>query len=123
MKITLPVAKINGQLVHGQAHIQPGSNHWIGVCIIKNNLIDDNPENRKFLTIDYEGPFNCGEECINGKGKAKVLHISSRAKKNRLIINIEGIEDPQLEKKLETKLTFSYNENLPVDLESHKKMS
>lgn len=118
MSITLPAAKINGKLAHGQAHIQPGVNNWIGVCIISDSLIAKGPEKLETFVIEYEGPFNCGEECINGKGKATILYTSPTREKDQVIITIEGIGEPKLEKKLKKELRFSYNENLPVYLKT-----
>lgn len=123
MAITLPTAKINGKLAYGQAHMQPGINNWIGVCIISNRLLAKGPEKLKAFVIEYEGPFNCGEECINGKGKATVLHTTPTQEKDHTIITIEGIEEPQLEKGLKKELRFSYDENLPVYFKTRRKRS
>lgn len=121
MDITLPMVKVNGKTARGQAHIQPGINNWIGVCIVSSHLLNARSLKEKSVVIDYEGPFNCGEECMPGKGKAKVLHISPFKQKNQVIITVEGIEEPQIKKKWSKELTFSYNENLPVNLKTHKK--
>lgn len=114
MDITLPAAKINGNVVHGQAHIQPGINNWIGVCIIPDRLLEINDEQWKSVVLDYEGIFNCGKESINGKSKAKILHISPDISKDNLVITLEGIEEPELDRKIGKDLRFGYNENLPV---------
>ncbi|WP_372636471.1 hypothetical protein [Fodinibius sp.] len=121
MDITLPIVKVNGKSARGQAHIQPGVNNWIGVCVVRNHLLPQHNLKDKGFTVEFEGPFNSGEECINGKGKAKVLHVSPSKQKNRVIITIEGVGEPLLEKKLKKELRFSYDENLPVYLNSYKK--
>lgn len=121
MNTSMPVAKINGKVVHGQAHMQPGINNWIGICVTGNEQIIQDFQDQESVVVEFEGLFNCGEDCINGKGKAKVLHISRSAQTDKLTINIEGIEKPKLEKEPKKELKFSYNENLPVDLKSFKK--
>lgn len=114
MNPNILIAKINGKMVQGQAHIQPGVNDWIGVFTVPDNLLGSNPETWKTLTVEYEGPFNCRKECINGKGKARIIYTRPSKIKGKLIVNLQGIEKPQLEKDLEQNLRFSYNENLPV---------
>lgn len=114
METSLPVAKINGKVTRGQAHVQPGVNNWIGVCMVTEDLLDKNIEDWSSKIIEYEGPFNCRKYNTNGKGKAKILSVSKIPHKNELIITFEGIEKPQLEKSLKRRLKFSYNENLPV---------
>lgn len=121
MKTTTSFAKLNGKVVHGEAHIQPGVNNWIGICITGDEQFIKKLGSQDSVIVEYKGLFNCGEKYTNGKGKAKVLHITRDSPSNKLIINIEGIEEPELEKKLEKKLKFSYNKNLPVDLKSLKK--
>lgn len=121
MEITLPIVKVNGKTGRGQAHIQPGVNNWIGVCVVSDHLVPRRTIKDKAVTVEFEGPFNCGEECINGKGKAKVLHISPSKQKNRVIITIEGVGEPLLEKRWKKELRFSYDENLPVYLNPRKK--
>lgn len=95
------IAKINGIVVHGQAHIQPGINNWIGICITDNEQFTKELESQDIVIVDYEGFFNNGEGCTNGKGKAKVLYIKRDSLSNKLVINIERIEEPELEKKPE----------------------
>lgn len=120
MKSSLPVAKINGNIVHGQAHIQPGVNRWIGVCIIDEELLDYNPENLESVIIDYEGPFNCRKFQTSGKGKAKLLAVSPAIQKNKVTITFEGVEKAQLERQLVKDLCHSYDENLPVYINNKK---
>src|SRR5690625_1811000 len=121
MKTTWPAAKIKGKVAYGLAHIQPRINEWIGVCIIPSSLLGGDPESWKSAIIEYEGLFNSEEERTNGKGKAKILHFTAAEQENQFIINIEGIGKPELEKRLVKKLTFSYDENLPVNINPAKK--
>lgn len=114
METSLPVAKINGNVTRGQAHIQPGVNKWIGVCIVSEDLLDKNIDNWASIIVDYEGPFNCRKHQTHGKGKAKILCVSNIPRKDELIITFEGIEEPNLKKGLKERLKFSYDENLPV---------
>lgn len=114
MKTSLPIAKINGRIVHGQAHIQPGVNNWIGVCIADKSLLDYDSVNLESVIVEYEGPFNCRKFDTNGKGKAKILSISQALKNNHVTITFEGIDKPELERKLIKDLCHSYDENLPA---------
>jgi hypothetical protein len=114
MNFSLPIAKINGKTVRGQAHIQPGVNSWIGICVINNHLLKGDLKELEYLTIEYEGPFNCRKFHTRGKGKARILAVSQAITKNQVTITFEGIDEPKLEKRLKKDLKHSYNENLPV---------
>lgn len=114
MKSSLPVAKINGNVVQGQAHIQPGVNNWIGVCIIDEGLLDYDSENLESIIINYEGPFNCRTFTTKGNGKAKILAVSPAVQSDQVTITFEGVEEPELQKELQKGLCHSYNSNLPV---------
>lgn len=114
METSLPIAKINGNIARGQAHIQPGVNSWIGVCIVLDDFFKTEPEELSSTVINYEGPFNCRKYQTTGKGKAKILSISKMPQKNQLIITFEGVGEPKLKRRLKQKLKFSYDENLPL---------
>lgn len=114
MKSSLPIAKINGRIVHGQAHIQPGVNSWIGVCIVDKNLLDYDLVYMESAIIEYEGPFNCRTFDTNGKGKAKILSVSQALENNHVTITFEGVDKPELERRLTKDLCHSYDENLPA---------
>lgn len=114
MKPSLPVAKINGIAVNGQAHIQPGVNNWIGVCIVEENILDIDFEKPESIVIEYEGTFNCRKFQTKGKGKAKVLAVTPVPQANKITITFEGINEPELERDLKKDLSHSYDENLPA---------
>lgn len=119
METSLPTAKINDNIVYGQAHIQPGINNWIGVCITREDLLEDDPENWASTIIKYEGVFNCKKHQTVGTAEAKILSVTATPQINHLAITFEGVEDPELKKGLQQELKFSYDENLPVYL-NHK---
>lgn len=120
MKSSLPIAKINGRIVHGQAHMQPGVNSWIGVCVLDAELLDYNPKKMESAIIEYEGPFNCRTFDTNGKGKARILSVSQSPKNNHVTITFEGVDIPELERKLTKDLCHSYDENLPAYVNDFK---
>ena len=122
MKSSLPIAKINGNVVHGQAHIQPGINKWIGVCNINRDVLEYDSDNLGSIIIDYEGPFNCRSFHTKGRGKAKVLAISDAAQSDQITITFEGVEEPELQKELKKDLCHSYNENLPVYINNNQRL-
>lgn len=112
MKSSTQTAKINGENVEGLAHIQPGVNKWIGIFEVSDTLAAEIQKSKAPCVIDYEGPFNCGKECVKGFGKAKVIYYSPTGSEGKIKISIEGLDEPQLEKEVKP-IKFSYNENLP----------
>jgi hypothetical protein len=110
-------AKINGIIVDGQAHIQPGANNWIGIFIVSLPLFVK-IQNSQESVIDYEGPFNCGEECVHGNGKGKIIYSCSVDSKDEMKINIQGLEKPNLEREVK-QIRFNYNKNLPTNFKSY----
>lgn len=114
MESSAKSAKINGEIVEGQAHIQPGINRWIGVFTITDTLLTNIQNSKEPSTIDYEGPFNCGKECVNGTGKAKIIYTHPEVLKGKIKINVEGLDKPRLEREVEP-IRYSYNENLPTN--------
>lgn len=114
MESPTQTAKINGIIVEGQAHIQPGINKWIGVFIITDALFTTIQNGDEPSIIVYEGPFKCGKECVGGTGKAKIIYSQPGGLKGKIKINVEGIDKPHLEKEVEP-IKHSYNENLPTN--------
>ena len=108
-------SKINNKRVEGEGHLQPGDNQWIGVFNVAEDLLQGEPSSWKSKVIEYEGPFDCRYEHINGKGKGQISHIRYDRKKRKVIINVEGIEAPKLERRLKKELRHHYNTNLPLD--------
>lgn len=122
MKSSLPVAKINGIAVHGQAHIQPGINSWIGVCVMEENVWNVDHEKPESLIIEFEGSFNCRKFQTKGKGKAKVLAVTPSTRDNKITITFEGIDKPELERELKKDLSHSYDENLPAYINKNTRL-
>lgn len=113
MKSESTGAKINNKnVLDGKGHLQPGINNWIGVFLVRNDLLEGDPEQWASHVIEYEGPFNCRSKHINGKGRAKIIHIRPGDQKSQVFINVEGIGEPELEEEPATPIRFSYNANL-----------
>lgn len=113
MQSTLIESKINGKKVKGQGHLQPKANNWIGVFEVAPDLLDGDSKDWKSEVVNYEGIFTCEEKGTVGKGRGKIIHVHLDHSSNKVIINIEGIEQPKLENKsLEDSLQIGYNENL-----------
>lgn len=117
MKTSTPIpksrlGKINGkEILHGEGHIQPNINQWIGIFLVKKDLLNSEPEQWVSTIISYEGSFNCREKYVDGKSRGKIIHVRPGDKEDEFFINVEGTEEPQLEDELKP-LRFSYNGNL-----------
>lgn len=105
------IPKINGKQVDGQAHLQPGINHWIGIFEVAKDLLDDHFEDWKSAIIEYEGPFHCRKECTYGKGKAKIMYVHPEDEKH-IRIHVRGTGEPELEKAISENRQHRYNVNL-----------
>lgn len=113
MKDQAKHARINGEPIEGQAHIQPAPNYWIGIFRVKNNLLEGHCSQWKSVIVEYEGPINCKEECTDGKGKAKIIHAIPAGPEDKVEIHIEATERPELEKEeLRNTIQTGYNANL-----------
>ena len=113
MKVKIDKAKINGIKVEGRGHLQPGINNWIGIFVVGDDLLEDDSRQWPSVVVDYEGPLNCEEECTNGKGKAKIIHVRPHSESNKFMISIQGIDKPILDKQIDKNAQFHYNSNLP----------
>ena len=106
-------ATINGIPVQGDAHVQPGPNYWIGIFLVKHDLLEGDCATWKSAIVEYEGPFNCRQEATTGKGKAKIIHASPADEKGFSRIHVEAVERPALkEEQIKKNLQTGYNPNL-----------
>lgn len=106
--------KINQKMVEGLGHLQPAPNPWIGVFNVNEDLLEGDPADWKLQVVRYEGPFDCRHECIDGSGEAEIIHVRCSETGKKVIVTIEGVGEPVLEKKLKRKIRFKYNSNLPI---------
>lgn len=114
MENTKNKAFINGREVSGEGHLQPRGNSWIGVFVVPDNLFQDEPDKWVSQIVEYEGPFDCKHECIHGRGKAKIIFISRKCEKGKVIINTEGEGQPELQKEMQKLIRGGYSSNLAV---------
>lgn len=106
---------INGRKVSGEGHLQPRGNPWIGVFVVPDNLLGDEPDKWVSQIVEYEGPFDCKHECIHGRGKAKIMFIRGACEKGKVIINTEGEGQPELQKKIQKLIRAGYSSNLTIE--------
>ena len=105
------IPEINGSEVKGEAHLQPGSNKWIGVFKVSYDLLKEDIEEWNSMIVKYDGPLKCKDEYVKSAGEGKIIHV--RPIQKGVIINIEGTEESTLCGDENDKPNFGYNMNLP----------
>jgi len=114
MRVADSRPKINNISVDGEGHLQPEPNPWIGIFKVDPNFLDGGPKDWESAVVYYEGPFNARREYINGRGKAKIIHARWDEGTPKIVINVEGVEAPELDKELKHKIRERYTPNWPA---------